>query len=147
MEPGNATLDKAVTVKLTRTLAIIPITVALSLYYAKKEEDLEAKEGKKKLSISSLVPKFIIYFVLASIVTTIALHKYGVGHEVFGPLKTLSKFMIVMAMAAIGLNSNIVKLVKTGASPSCWGLLLDRHYRGQPLAAAYDAFVVRNRRK
>ncbi|MCD2435168.1 YeiH family protein [Acidaminococcus sp. NSJ-142] len=121
---GNATLDKAVTVKLTRTLAIIPITVALSLYYAKKEEDLEIKEGKKKLSISSLVPKFIIYFVLASIVTTIALHM-GVDHEVFGPLKTLSKFMIVMAMAAIGLNSNIVKLVKTGGKPillggCCW---------------------------
>ncbi len=35
-------------------------------------------------------------------------------------------FFIVMAMAAIGLNSNIVKLIKTGGKPlllgaCCWG--------------------------
>ena len=41
------------------------------------------------------------------------------------PLKELSKFLIVMAMAAIGLNTNIVKLVKTGGKPiftgfCCW---------------------------
>ena len=33
---GSATLDKAVTVKLTRTLAIIPITLVLALYRTKK---------------------------------------------------------------------------------------------------------------
>ena len=45
--------------------------------------------------------------------------------DVFAPLKELSKFFIVMAMAAIGLNTNIVKLVKTGGKPilmgmACW---------------------------
>ena len=39
--------------------------------------------------------------------------------------KNISKFLIVMAMIAIGLNSDIVKLVKTGGKPlllgaSCW---------------------------
>lgn len=41
------------------------------------------------------------------------------------PLKTLSKFLIVMAMSAIGLNTDIVKLVRTGGKPialgaCCW---------------------------
>ena len=41
------------------------------------------------------------------------------------PIKELSKFFIVMAMAAIGMNTNIVKLVKTGGKPifmgfCCW---------------------------
>ena len=63
---------------------------------------------------------FILYFVLASIITTVCT---TVG--VFTPLKTLSKFFIVMAMAAIGMNTNIVKLVKTGGKPifmgfCCW---------------------------
>ena len=45
--------------------------------------------------------------------------------KVFQPVKELSKFLIIMAMAAIGLNSNIIKLVKTGGKPiivgaSCW---------------------------
>ena len=115
---GSQTLDKAVTVKLTRTLAIIPITLALGYFTAKKEQ------RGNSFSLKRGFPAFILYFVLASLITTFALAN-GVNANVFLPLKELSKFMIVMAMAAIGLNSNIVKLVKSGAKPlllgaSCW---------------------------
>ena len=70
---------------------------------------------------------FILYFVLASLITTIAVN-LGVSANHFAPLKTLSKFFIVMAMAAIGLNSNIVKLIKTGGKPlilgaCCWAAI------------------------
>ena len=41
---------------------------------------------------------------------------------VTNPLKEMSKFFIVMAMAAIGLNTNIIKLVKTGGKPIFMGL-------------------------
>ena len=106
------------TVKLTRTLAIIPITLALGYFTAKKEQ------RGNSFSLKRGFPAFILYFVLASLITTFALAN-GVNANVFLPLKELSKFMIVMAMAAIGLNSNIVKLVKSGAKPlllgaSCW---------------------------
>ena len=37
-------------------------------------------------------------------------------------MKQVSKFFIVMAMAAIGLNTNIVKLVKSGGKPIFMGL-------------------------
>lgn len=116
---GSSTLDKAVTVKLTRTLAIIPITLCLALYRARKEKS----EGTN-VSIKSIFPMFILYFVGASIITTIAVSA-GVDASVFKPLKELSKFFIVMAMSAIGLNTNIVKLIKTGGKPiimgaCCW---------------------------
>ena len=116
---GTATLDKAVTVKLTRTLAIIPITLGLSLHYGKKE----AAAGKK-FRLAQAVPVFVLYFVLASLATTLAL-QMGISATLFAPMKTLSKFLIVMAMAAIGLNSNIVKLIRTGGKPillggCCW---------------------------
>ena len=116
---GTATLDKAVTVKLTRTLAIIPITLGLSVYYGKK-----GTAAGQKFQVKKAVPVFVLYFILASLVTTLAL-QVGVGASVFAPLKTLSKFLIVMAMAAIGLNSNIVKLIRTGGKPlllggCCW---------------------------
>ena len=69
-------------------------------------------------------PFFILYFILASLITTIAV-SLGVDASVFSPIKTLSKFFIVLAMAAIGLNTDIVKLVKTGGAPlalgaCCW---------------------------
>jgi len=119
---GSQTLDKAVTVKLTRTLMIIPITLVLSLIRAKQAK----KNGEQTngFSLKRAFPMFILYFVLASIITTLAIH-FGVSANVFSPLKELSKFCIIMAMAAIGLNSNVVKLVKTGGKPlvigaSCW---------------------------
>lgn len=114
---GTQTLDKAVTVKLTRTLAIIPITLVLALIRAKKSKS----EDGEKVSIKQVFPFFILYFVGASVITTIAT-SVGVPAEVFVPLKDLSKFFIVMAMAAIGFNTNIVKLVKSGGKPILLGL-------------------------
>ena len=123
---GSETLDKAVTVKLTRTLAIIPITLGLAIYQAKKlkSEDKAENQGNAKFSLKKIFPFFILWFVLASVITTVATN-FGVSSAFFAPLKTLSKFFIVMAMAAIGLNTDIVKLVKTGGKPLllggvCW---------------------------
>ena len=117
---GTATLDKAVTVKMTRTLAIIPITLVLAFARAKKQKSNNAG----KINIKKIFPFFILFFIGASIITTIAV-SCGVNADLFDPLKTLSKFLIVMAMAAIGMNTNIVKLVKSGAKPiflgfCCW---------------------------
>ena len=68
----------------------------------------------------------VIFFhnVLASVITTVCV-KMGVDVKAFNPVKELSKFMIIMAMVAIGLNSNVVQLIKTGGKPllvggSCW---------------------------
>ena len=116
---GTQTLDKAVTVKLTRTLAIIPITLILAFYTAKKNHHRE-----RTVSMKSVFPFFILLFVIASIITTVCVH-FGVDIKYFKPFKELSKFFIVMAMTAIGLNTDIVKLVKTGGKPialgfCCW---------------------------
>lgn len=116
---GTQTLDKAVTVKLTRTLAIIPITLVLALIKARGK-----KEAGNSFSLKKAFPMFILYFVLASLITTIAVSA-GIPADVFTPLKDLSKFFIIMAMSAIGLNTNIIKLIKTGAKPlllgfACW---------------------------
>lgn len=112
---GSATLDKAVTVKLTRTLAIIPITLVLAFMRTRN-----AGSDGKKVEFKKIFPFFIIYFIIASLITTIAVSA-GVSSDVFTPLKTLSKFFIVLAMCAIGLNTNIVKLVKTGGKPLAMG--------------------------
>ena len=113
---GSQTLDKAVTVKLTRTLAIIPITLVLSLMQAKK-----AGNAKGGFRLKNAFPMFILWFVCASVVTTLCT-SFVAPAAVFKPLKELSKFFIVMAMAAIGLNSNLIKLVKNGGKPLLLGL-------------------------
>lgn len=117
---GSQTLDKAVTVKLTRTLAIIPITLVLAFL---RTRQASGNDGKK-VSMKQIFPFFILYFIAASVITTVAV-QCGVSADIFAPLKTLSKFFIVLAMAAIGLNTDVVKLVKTGGRPlvmgaCCW---------------------------
>ena len=113
---GSATLDKAVTVKLTRTLAIIPITLFLAFIHTKKRKHSDGKTVNWK----NVFPFFILYFILASVITTIATG-LGVPSSIFIPLKELSKFFIILAMAAIGLNTNIAKLIKTGGKPIIMG--------------------------
>lgn len=120
---GTATLNKAVTVKLTRTLAIIPITIAIAFMRSRSIEKEDEAEGKK-VSMRKIFPMFVLYFLIASIITTVAT-SFGVPITVFEPLKELSKIFIIMAMSAIGLNTNIVKLVKSGGKPifmgfCCW---------------------------
>ncbi len=124
---GTQTLDKAVTVKLTRTLAIIPITLVLALHRAHKKKTDSSNGGESinnTFSLRRAFPMFILYFILAAVLTTVLIG-IGVPAQVFSPLKELSKFFIIMAMAAIGLGSNIVKLIKTGGKPLligavCW---------------------------
>lgn len=114
---GSNTLEAAATVKMTRTLAIIPITLILAIYRGRKEKNTESSSFSLKKSF----PFFVLFFVLASVITTV----FHLPAEVTSPLKELSKFLIVMAMAAIGLNTNIVRLIKTGGRPiftgfCCW---------------------------
>lgn len=126
---GSTVLDSATIVKLTRTLAIIPITLVLAFVRMRKEKSGNTG-SKTKVSLKNIFPMFILYFVLASVITTIATSVFtgqalDIANNIFGFLKQLSKFFIVMAMAAIGLNTNIVKLVKTGGKPillgfTCW---------------------------
>lgn len=107
---GNQTLDKAVAVKLTRALAIIPITLVLAFANAGKASE------SGRFSFKRAFPMFILWFVCASAVTTISVH-FGVSESFFAPLKEISKFLIVTAMAAVGLGSNVIKLVKSGGKP------------------------------
>ena len=119
MHPGSDALSQATIVKLTRTLAIIPITLVLALWTARKEAT-----GSNNFSLKRAFPMFILWFLVAALITTGAVAA-GVDASVFSPLKTLSKFFIVMAMMAIGLNTDLVKLVKSGGKPivlgaCCW---------------------------
>ena len=111
---NDTSSDAATIVKLTRTLAIIPITLVLAFIRTRKAKS----EGGGKVNLKKIFPFFVLFFVLASVVTTVFHLPAAVTH----PLKELSKFLIIMAMAAIGLNTNIVKLVKTGGKPILTGL-------------------------
>lgn len=114
----DTALSLATVVKLTRTLAIIPITFVLAIYTARKK-------GKGAgFSVAKIFPWFILFFLLASVLKTVT----GMPDAWSKVLVSLGKFLIIVAMAAIGLNTNPVQLVKKGGKPillgfCCWVLI------------------------
>ena len=117
---SNAAGNLAVIVKLTRTLMIVPVTLVLAVYTSKKA----AGNKKGSYSIIKIFPWFVFGFVIASLINTFVALPSGTSNF----LLQTGKFIIVMAMAAIGLNTNLVKLAKSGGKPIllgfiCWVVL------------------------
>lgn len=122
-------LSAAVTVKLTRTLAIIPITLILALIRMQraKKRGVQAEGG---YSFKKVFPFFILFFIAAALITTVigVLPESGFTAFYSGSfvtaMKWLAKFFIAMAMCAIGLNTNLIDLVKKGGKADCCRICL-----------------------
>ncbi|MDP4153579.1 MAG: YeiH family protein [Bacillota bacterium] len=117
---SSAAGNLAVIVKLTRTLMIVPVTLVLALYTSRKK--LSGQKGG--YSFAKIFPWFVLGFVAASVINTFLPMPAGSGKF----LSQAGKFVIVMAMSCIGLNTNIVKLIKSGTKPIllgfiCWVVL------------------------
>ena len=110
------TLEPATIVKLTRTLAIIPIVLFLSYWQSRQQGNNQGVKLKK------IFPVFILYFILASLLTTL-LTSFGVSTSFFSPLKQLSIFLIIMAMSAIGLKTNLIAMIKSSGKSILLGAL------------------------
>lgn len=103
----------ATIVKLTRTLMIVPITFILSLWVAR------TRKGTAHFSLSKAFPWFVLGFVAASLLHTAGI----VGPELSRLLTRSGKFLIVTAMAAIGLNTHLGRLLANGLKPILMGLV------------------------
>ena len=115
---NDSALEYATIVKLTRTLMIIPVTIALALY-ASRKSGADSQGGGFKLAGS--FPWFVLFFLLAALLNTFAPIPQGASLA----LSETGKFVIIMAMGAIGLGTNIRKLVSHGIRPivlgvACW---------------------------
>lgn len=111
---NNTALAFATIVKLTRTLMIVPITLVLAIYTTRKTMSAEGNN----YSIKKIFPWFVLGFVLTAIINTFAPLPAGLPET----LVMIGKFMIVMAMTAIGLNTNLKKLLTNGLKPIGLGL-------------------------
>ena len=118
--------DFATMVKLTRTLAIIPtvITFAFVQLRLKRKEALannqNGSELKANFSITKIFPWFILGFLAMSIVASI----FPIPTAVVSGTKSASKFLMVCALAAIGLNTSFSSMKKAGIRPMIHGFII-----------------------
>lgn len=110
---GDAAGRFATVVKLTRTLMIIPITLGLAFVRA---HGAKGKGGN--LHLVKIIPWFILGFLAASLIRSLGFLPVAVNST----LNDVGKFGICVAMVAIGLNANPVKLLNNGVRPILLGL-------------------------
>jgi len=103
----------ATIVKLTRALMIVPVCLVFAFLTARRER----RQGG--FSLAKIFPWFILWFVVASVVNTAGVLPAALSAN----LGSLGKFAIILAMSAIGLNTNLKSLVKNGLRPILLGLL------------------------
>ena len=114
---NNVALNYATIVKLTRTLLIVPIALVLALRSARRAKTF----GTGNFSFTKVFPWFILLFVAAVLCRTFL----PLPASLTSVPVTLGKFGIVMAMSAIGLNTNLKALFSNGIRPVllggiCW---------------------------
>ena len=94
----------ATVVKLTRSLMIVPITLLLAIGYAGRNG------GGNLASAFKAFPWFVVGFLGAAVIRSLNL----IPVELAQNLVWVGKFLIMGAMAAIGLNTNLQKFITAG---------------------------------
>jgi uncharacterized integral membrane protein (TIGR00698 family) len=114
--------DFATMVKLTRTIAIIP-TVLVFAYIGTRVKQKELKEANdgQKVNLIKIIPWFIGGFLLLAILNSVGC----IPPAASGILKGTSKFLMVTALAAIGLGTSITDFKKAGLKPMFYGITID----------------------
>ena len=119
---SEAAGDFATMVKLTRTIAIIP-TVMVFAYIGTRIKQKEMKEANngQKVNLMKIIPWFIGGFLLLAILNSLGF----IPTAVSGIMKSTSKFLMVSALAAIGLGTSITDFKKAGLAPMFYGITID----------------------
>lgn len=138
---SDAAGDFAVMVKLTRTLAIIPVVIIFSMInirikkkallaeqtalISSEQSDTSSTENNKpsssyKINYMKLVPWFIVGFLAMA-----GLNSLGViPTNVASTLKEISSFLMVSSLAAIGLSTSFRDMKKSGLAPMLHGFII-----------------------
>jgi uncharacterized integral membrane protein (TIGR00698 family) len=112
---GRDAGNDAVIVKLTRTTLILPIV----LYYGWRRIQ-HAREGSGAIDWRAIIPWFILWFLAAA-----ALNSFGLIPAVAQePLQELALFTITVALAGVGLGTDIQRIRAAGARPLMLGAIL-----------------------
>ena len=114
--------DFATMVKLTRTIAIIPTVLVFAYIGTRiKQKELKEENHGQKVNLMKIIPWFIGGFLLLAVLNSVGCIPVAVS----GIMKGTSKFLMVTALAAIGLGTSITDFKKAGLKPMFYGVTID----------------------
>jgi uncharacterized integral membrane protein (TIGR00698 family) len=118
MQYGARALQVGTTIKLTRALWIIPLTLLIAWGFARKESKQSSSILKKADKIKK--PWFIVGLLMAAAIST-----WVPGFEEMAHLlKEASKILLGVTLFGIGINLNLKTLKEIGVRPLLFGVVL-----------------------
>ncbi len=117
---GEQAMEVASVIKMIQNILIGVIAFVIAIVWIRVEEkgdDISKKEKPSLLEIWTRLPKFILGFVLASLVFSFVLPDTVVS-SVSAPINGFRDFFFTLAFVSIGLETNfkgLVSLVKGGS--------------------------------
>ena len=117
---SEAAGDFATMVKLTRTLSIIPTVLIFSVINVREKCRMNVAVEGERVNVLTLFPWFILGFLGLALFNSVGL----IPAAASAFLKDLSKFLMVAALAAIGLNTDFREMQKAGLRPMLHGFIL-----------------------
>lgn len=123
---SEAAGDFATMVKLTRTLAIIPTVIVFALIQLriKRKEALANSESQAELKANFRLSKIFPWFILGFLAMAIVASVLTMPAQIVSSTKSISKFLMVCALAAIGMNTSFSGLKKVGIRPMVHGFII-----------------------
>jgi uncharacterized integral membrane protein (TIGR00698 family) len=112
----------ATIVKLTRTVLLVPMAITVGLVYAARFARKEGSEDTQSVwqRTSRTIPWFVLGFVAMAGLNSVNLFPAALDKD----FTTTAAFLIVMVLAAVGLNVDLKKILRMGLKPLFVGLLL-----------------------
>lgn len=107
----------ATLVKMTRTVMIVPMALIFSFVAAARARKNAGDGEGGAFSFTKVFPWFVLGFLLMSVLATWG----GLGAETAGRIAGAGKFLIVVALSGIGLNTDLRKILRTGIRPALLG--------------------------
>lgn len=114
--------DFATMVKLTRTIAIIPTVLVFAYIGTRmKQKELQEANNGTKVNLMKIIPWFIGGFLVLAVLNSVGCIPVVISKII----KSTSKFLMVTALAAIGLGTSITDFKKAGLKPMFYGITID----------------------
>jgi uncharacterized integral membrane protein (TIGR00698 family) len=111
--------EVATVVKLTRNLFMAPVIVVLSwFYFRRRQAEGEATTERKGIKLKQVVPLFVLGFVGMAVLNSLGAFPAAFRQNI----QTVSQFLLVAALAGVGLETNVAAMKKIGLRPFYAGL-------------------------
>jgi uncharacterized integral membrane protein (TIGR00698 family) len=116
---GDSAVQSATVVKLSRVVLLAPLVACVSIWVRRSSSGLVAKAKKADKTRVSVVPLFVIGFLVMIAVRTTGI----IPENLLSKIKTIEQVCLASALVGLGSDVRIAKLIKVGGRPLLLALI------------------------